>query len=216
MQGLIIKDFIAYSRKNVSFLKVLIIYAPLLFLIFLVDNVEFIKMMINSVNLPIAMMTICIDLREIDRKYNVDKRVITYPISRAKIVLSRYLSVFSISLISIACTVILNIFLILMKGTVLSTVILSFLNGLFIGIIIFAFTAVIAYTSSTVMNGFVMLLVLAGYLFYIFNHDLVHTFLNTAITWSASYLTILLGVFSLGCIIISYMVSLRTYYTSNI
>lgn len=215
MQGLIIKDFIVYSRKNISFLKILTIYVPLLLLIFLVDNVEFINMMINSVNLPITMMTICIDLREVDRKYNIDKRIITYPISRAKIVLSRYLSVFSISLISIICTVILNIIMILMKGVMLSSAILIFLNGLFIGIIIFAFTAVITYTSNTMMNGFIMLLVLAGYLFYIFNHDLVHTFLNTAITWPASYLTILLGVFSVSCIIVSYIVSLRAYCTSK-
>ena len=210
MKGLIKKDLMLYSNKNIIF-KFMSFYVPLLIMIFLVNKIEFIVPMLNLFNIPLQFMTINNELREFDRKYKVDKRINTFPVNNREIILARYISIIIIILPHLLITLALNIFLIFYKNISCGEALYPLVLGIFIGLIIFSLFAVTNYSGGTEVNGFITLIITGLYLFYILKRDLATSILAKLFIVTRTELLIYTGISGLVLLIISFFISTYIY-----
>lgn len=104
MQGLIIKDFIIFLKKFKKINRFLVIAIVVLFLIFLKSS----GAIFLGIVLPLCTTGIPITLLLSDEKNNWDKYAIATPISKRKIVLSRYITCIAITLVSFVFVCLIN------------------------------------------------------------------------------------------------------------
>ena len=208
MRGIIYKDFlVACMPKNI--LSVFVNIVVSLVVVYFFPNMYGLALTV-ALSIPVSGSTLLQTAMEQDELCEFDKIQLTFPLTKKQIILSKYIGGLMLESIFLVLSLIVAIYYYICGVASLTIVIQMWILGIIVGLVFFAISYVGFYLlgnkKGTILYIVFTIIACVIYLMTFFNFDILGL-----LSMNYNVLLAIGMVIAVGCLIISYYISVKIY-----